>query len=327
MYASWAAVRPESRSPGSSSTSVVGVCVLESGGFEFEEDTQSLYVGPSVGTVLNHGAPYLRSSRLRFFGGSTNHWAGWCRPLDANDFEKRDWVADNGWPFPKSELDPYYGQAAELCQLQRRDESSELEGRPWFPRAKNSRVLVKRIRFSPPTCFGKAYRAELVQAENVHLFLHANVVDIVTNREGSAVAGLEVKSLKGKALRVEANVFVLAAGGIENARLLLFSDTVQRQGLGNDHDLVGKFFMEHPHLVAGSICITRGGEPVSAGGGGLPSMSHADHWDELMGNTGRSRSVFCTSARVQREHRLLNFSVEPQALVPANVMARLPAHY
>lgn len=52
---------------------------------------------------------------------------------------------------------------------------------------------------------------------------------------------------------VRAHNYVLAAGGIENPRLLLASRSVQPAGLGNDHDLVGRFFMEHPHARGGRV--------------------------------------------------------------------------
>lgn len=91
----------------------VKVCVLESGGLEFEEPVQNLYQGANV------GLPYfdLDVCRLRFLGGSTNHWAGRCRPLDELDFEARPWLPHSGWPFTKAELDPYYREAQKICQL------------------------------------------------------------------------------------------------------------------------------------------------------------------------------------------------------------------
>src|SRR5580693_7797965 len=58
------------------------VLLLESGGFEFEEATQALYAGENLGPTNEE----VDISRLRFFGGSTNHWAGWCRPLEPEDF-------------------------------------------------------------------------------------------------------------------------------------------------------------------------------------------------------------------------------------------------
>ena len=88
------------------------VCLLESGGFDFEESTQDLYRGNNAGFHVP-----LSVARLRYFGGSTNHWGSYCRPLDEIDFETRDWVPHSGWPFKKSELDPYYDRAQSICQL------------------------------------------------------------------------------------------------------------------------------------------------------------------------------------------------------------------
>ena len=80
------------------------VSVLESRGFEFEAETQSLCDGKNI------GLPYypLHATCLRFFGGATNHWAGVCRPFNDYDFETREWIPYCGWPFGASELRPFY---------------------------------------------------------------------------------------------------------------------------------------------------------------------------------------------------------------------------
>ena len=70
------------------------VLLLESGGVEFEPDTQSLYDGP----LLGHDSTALDSSRLRFLGGTTNHWAGACAPFDVVDFERTADRPYSGWP-------------------------------------------------------------------------------------------------------------------------------------------------------------------------------------------------------------------------------------
>ncbi len=68
------------------------VCLLEAGDIEFDARTQALYKGEIV------GHPYypLDAIRLRYFGGTTNHWAGACRPLDVRDFEVRPKIPDSG---------------------------------------------------------------------------------------------------------------------------------------------------------------------------------------------------------------------------------------
>lgn len=89
------------------------VSLLESGDLEFDAETQSLYDGDNV------GLPYfpLRGPRLRYFGGTTNHWGGYCRPFDALDFEKRAYVPYSGWPIERHELDIYYERAIEILGL------------------------------------------------------------------------------------------------------------------------------------------------------------------------------------------------------------------
>ena len=84
--------------------------LLESGGMVFDGKTQALYDG------RESGYPYLKldASRLRYLGGCTNHWGGWCRPLSAIDFEARDWMPHSGWPFARSEIAPYFKRAQSL---------------------------------------------------------------------------------------------------------------------------------------------------------------------------------------------------------------------
>ncbi|MBI1260789.1 MAG: GMC family oxidoreductase [Rhizobiales bacterium] len=225
----------------------IRVLLIESGGLEFDAETQGLYDGESV------GIPYpLDTSRLRYFGGSTNHWGGWCRPLDAIDFQKRDWVPHSGWPVTRAELDPFYDRAAALCQIPtpRFDDHAT-----WHEDGKNEilplpggDVLTRYFLYSPPTRFGVTYRQEIKNAANITTLLHANVTGIVANPEASAVSSLKIATLSGRHIIVKPGTTILATGGIENARLLLASNSVMKAGLGNGHDNVGRYFMEHPHV-------------------------------------------------------------------------------
>src|SRR5512132_3027299 len=89
------------------------VILLEGGGFDYEPKTQDLYRGE------NAGLPYypLHAARLHMFGGTTNHWAGFCSPFDPIDFEKRDWVPNSGWPIARADLDPFYARANTVLEL------------------------------------------------------------------------------------------------------------------------------------------------------------------------------------------------------------------
>jgi choline dehydrogenase-like flavoprotein len=97
------------------------------------------------------------------------------------------------------------------------------------------------------------YYDELVRARNVTLLLHASVVDLATDDDPGQVDMVEVRRDDGSRCFVRARVVVLATGGIENARLLLLSRRVHRSGLGNEHDLVGRFFAERLSARTGYI--------------------------------------------------------------------------
>ena len=233
----------------------VDACVLESGGFGPDDETRDLYRGENVGLPYT----FADGSRSRYFGGSSNCWGGWCRPLDPWDFDKRDWIAHSGWPFGLEELAPYYARTHELLKLGPQNFD------PAYWEREIGRHDVRRIplatgdmrdtvaQFSPPVRFGKAYRDELLRSSRVRVFLHANVLNIDADAQGTTISRVRVGTLSGRRLSVEAKIFVLATGGIENARLLLASNDVQAAGLGNAHDLVGRYFMDHPRMMSGKV--------------------------------------------------------------------------
>ncbi|MSO78150.1 MAG: GMC family oxidoreductase [Acidimicrobiia bacterium] len=228
------------------------VVLLESGGFKYAESTQDLY-GGSVS-----GIPYdLDATRLRFFGGSTNHWAGQCRPLDPSDFEARDWVPGSGWPFGRDTLEPYYERAQPMCNLGPFDYDApswinRLDGvQTLYPAGDTLDTAVFQI--AGGTNFATKYKKQIVKARNVQLITHANVVNVRT--DGGRVVGVDARTLEGNEFAVDATVVVLATGGIENARTLLSSRDVSPAGVGNDHDLVGRYFMDHTSVAVGQMVL------------------------------------------------------------------------
>jgi choline dehydrogenase-like flavoprotein len=285
------------------------VCLLESGGEAPDDATRELSRGENI------GRPYyaLDETRTRALGGSSNLWGGWCRPLDPIDFEPRAWVAHSGWPLRFADLERYYEQAAEVCQLERSDFAlSHWDGvlpavyRPPFVAGD---VHAAVWQGSPPTKFGVAYRAELKQAANVQVLLHANVVECAVAPSGERVTAAQVACIDGPRFEVRAKAFVLTAGAIETARLLLASTGANPAGLGNDRDLVGRFFMEHPHVVSGRVRIqprSRSHRPL------IPAVDRgvrgARSRVALQRPSGNLKCAYTLSAEAQRTHQLLNFS-------------------
>ncbi len=229
----------------------VEVCVVESGGRDFDAATQDLAAGP------DRGDPYyaLVDARLRFLGGTTNIWGGRCARLEAIDLETRPWVPLSGWPLTLDELEPWYAQAASDFALpESAAAASGWEDDNAARHGLESDFVTRCWHFdNERERFNAARMGDLFGAGDVRIVLHANVTRIGVAAEANRVEALELASLEGRRARLVARHYVLAAGGIENARLLLASDDVEAAGVGNHHDQVGRCFMEHPHARAGRL--------------------------------------------------------------------------
>ena len=223
------------------------VLLLESGPYDFDEAANDLNAGQSV------GRPYSRLDvcRQRFLGGTTNHWGGWCLPHEPIDFER-------GWPFGRTELDPFYRRAHDILQLGPFDYRLSSWGvdRGDVPVPfRGPHFVAKMLQNSPPTRFREQYGPELKRASRVTVCLDATVTRIVTGPGDARVESLQVAAPGGKRLTVKAGAYVLAAGGIENARLLLLSGEPGGPGLGNGSGLVGRNFMVHLNTPGGLIAL------------------------------------------------------------------------
>jgi choline dehydrogenase-like flavoprotein len=232
--------------------SKIKVMLLESGGLEFDSQTQSLYRGKNIGKKYYT----LDTSRIRFFGGTSNHWGGNCRELEEIDFKKRDWIEHSGWPITKNELGTYYKRAKHYCQLNPHKgfQANDWESSELVTPTTSSDAKINITQFAPSTfgnekfialSFGDAYLAQIKNSPYITLVLHANVTKIVKPDTKNTIDHVNIKRFDGTSIKIKAQHFTLAAGGIENARLLLVSKHQDDNGLGNQHDLVGRYFMEH----------------------------------------------------------------------------------
>jgi len=231
--------------------SKLNIVLLESGGLNFDPNIQNMYAGTETGVRYTA----LDAGRLRFLGGSTNHWGGWCRPMDAIDFEARDWMPHSGWPITRKALEPYYPRAQELVEagtwMYDKSDATMAALAPLVPLAAGG-IYTSWFQFSKtrdsvlPTYFGHRYQQELRAARNVTPYTNANITAIRLAADGKRVDRLDVATLNDKRFTVKPRQVVLACGGMENARLLLVSNDVMTMGVGNQNDLVGRFFADNP---------------------------------------------------------------------------------
>jgi len=229
------------------------IMLLEGGGLTPSQKSQSLYTGENIGT------PYeIESTRSRFFGGSTNCWFAYNAPIEDHYFEKRDWVPNSGWPIGARDLARYYGQVCDILGID--PEGFDIctrERQLPDPQARaghlDSSIAYTTIaqRATERSRFGRCFRSELERSDRIRVLLRATVSMIEVADGGREVTRVKVLSESDRGFWVQAKLFILAAGGIENPRLLLLSNTVHANGIGNQHDVVGRFFMEHPVAESG----------------------------------------------------------------------------
>ena len=232
------------------------VALFEGGRRRLTRTSQDRYTGPlSVDEGMEY--PPLDAWRLRYLGGTTNHWGGWCRPLDPHVFEPRPGTIDEGWPFDRSSLDAAYSRAQQICQLGREEwDVSTLctDAGLAIPVTSTDTLAPFAWRISPPTRFGEEYGDDLATSD-VTVVLGANCVGL--DIEDDRVTGVRLATDDGRPYSVSARQVVLACGGIENVRQLLLAVRAGHRRLAESGTL-GAGFMELPHVPVGQVLCEAG---------------------------------------------------------------------
>jgi choline dehydrogenase-like flavoprotein len=230
------------------------VLLLESGGES--HDARSQRLGDTAGEDPPH-APMALATR-RQLGGASNLWAGRCVPFDPIDFEPRAITGGARWPVAYDELRGYFGRACEwlVCGEPAFDASEipSLAGRslvPGWPGGELGATALER--WSLPTNFRRRHGALLRTTPRLTVMTHATCVEIVCGADGRSVEHLAVRAPDGRRLRVRADRYVLACGGLEGTRLLLASNGLHRHGIGNHAGHLGRWYMGHVEVSVADV--------------------------------------------------------------------------
>jgi len=198
----------------------------------------------------------LEENRIRMWGGTTTVWGGRCVPFDPIDFQERSWIPGSGWPINLHELKDYIAHANELSEAG----VADFDARSAFPDTQsellkgfdNDELVTWPLeRWSIPTDYSKRYRAELESAANVRVLLHAHAIHLQMDPGGTRLEHVRAACSPGRDFRIHAKNTVIACGALENARLLLASRDVLPTGIGNQNDLVGRYYQSHRFGVCG----------------------------------------------------------------------------
>jgi choline dehydrogenase-like flavoprotein len=235
------------------------ICLIESGGF----DKSSF--GDGLRHVVQTGLKLDDESQERRFGGTSETWSGLCAPLDPIDFARRSFSHHIGWPINNEDLRPYYERAvrygfpaAELFDRSRMvlHGSTPTPPPPW--ESCEEKLFLKP---SPIYRFGSELRQTISRANNVDLFINATVIQLTAvrgdQRGRARVQWVICRTPDGKELRIGAEIFVVATGAIETPRLLLNSRGSDGGPLGNEHDQVGRYLMNHPKGRSGTVRLSK----------------------------------------------------------------------
>lgn len=275
------------------------VILLEGGGFEYDAKLQELYEGKNI------GQKYLPLSAIRLhkFGGTTGLWGGFCSPFDDIDFVERKWVEHSGWPISLKDLVPFYNQAMDILDLHSTDYSLDYwqKREPSYENLPfNNHIIHEKIwQFSPPTRFGKKYKDDVVNSRNIELYTYANVTNIAAIESMKEIDKLEIKNHAGKKHFVKAKYYILACGAIQNARILLTSNKQNIKGLGNENDLVGRYFMEHVEVKSSEIWL---------------NSDYDMSLYLLRKGTTKARAELAISNEAQEKYKILNGTVSLRPL-------------
>ncbi|HEV3228971.1 MAG TPA: GMC family oxidoreductase [Solirubrobacteraceae bacterium] len=216
------------------------ILVLESGGERREARAQALNAIESVGAPLLNG-------RERRLGGTSTVWAGRCIPLDDIDYEARPWVPLSGWPLGRETVVPHLDRAGAYLGAGPYDGTGQVPQLPGAPpRPRFDPSLLRHVCWEDTAPVDTGRR--LLGDPNPHLrvLLNATVTHLNSDPETGQLESVEVVGAPDSRATVTAQAVVLCAGGVENARILLYSNRIRPAGLGNDQDLVGRYLIDHP---------------------------------------------------------------------------------
>lgn len=282
------------------------ILMVESGGRLIDPQAEALNEIEDIGTPLFNG-------RTRVLGGTSKIWNGRCMPFDEIDYEKRPWVTKSGWPFMAEKMAPYVNRASEHLGvgpyyegITRRPIPEGLRKRP----AVEPRLMLSAC-WEDPAIIDFGFLLTTRQNSNLQVLIRATVTHLNTDATGGRIQSVEVADANGRRLTIQTRAIVLCAGGIENARILLYSNRHHPSGLGNQHDTVGRYLMDHPRdfeLIARF------------------DVEYANKFRDLFGpyklDSSRGRHDFSygfkLSAALQRSERLLNTGAWPYEIRAEN---------
>jgi len=189
-------------------------------------------------------------NRLFLFGGTTNHWGGYCRPLDPEDFIARNISNGTSWPFKYDELKKFEKEAEKILQLNKSfNKLKKLNNE--IHSLKKFNIEEIDFDYSNTEVFSKKF---IYFRNKVDLKLNLIAYKLNIDEISNKVINLELIDTKNKhKIKLFAQKYVMATGGIETTRFLLNNNNVSKKNYFNKSKKLGIGFNDHPHCVVGDF--------------------------------------------------------------------------
>jgi choline dehydrogenase-like flavoprotein len=204
--------------------------IVEAGSEEYSDASQEFYKGEVIGDEITD----LSISRLRQFGGTSGHWGGWSKPRERYNYDL--------WPINVDELDSYIKRTCEILDIKNQFGKSSLNN------------FFNQIEFKTSQVnFADKYKNHIKKSNKISLILDTQLSHFVGTNNNTDHA---VCISKGKIKNIASKYFILACGGIENSRILLWSREQNKKFITNGLP-IGKYWMNHPYILSGSGAIEK----------------------------------------------------------------------
>ena len=283
------------------------ITLIESGDLKPNELAQSL------NQVTHVGVPFRKNfhNRVRQYGGACNIWPGRMMVYDRDDVVGRTWINESSWDIDYDDLNYYLNLTGEKFGIPNMD---YIKPEFWNNKFSHTEKLLFNNEYLKPTValwakniprFGSTsnFYKNLIKADNLIIYTNATATEIELNEPKTKVSKVKLLNYKKCNFEVRSKLFIMACGGLENARLLLLSNKQNINGIGNNFDNVGRYFMEHPKVVYGQI-----------------NFNEKINLDRLIGfpfEYGKCKIGIKISNKAQRKFGLLNSYLCLEPIVPS----------
>ena len=240
----------------------LSVVILEAGSFDPNSDISSF-----ISKLNIHKQNHLNYGFSKQIGGSTNLWAGRVAPLEEVDFQEKKLIPDSGWPVKLEEIIPFYNRVSDVMDLppyeyflKKRETPDNKHVKKIINAICSSALDIKKfIWSSPPFNTRKTILKDILedQYENIKLYHDCHVTQLIENKDRNEITTVEYIDQSGHKQNISPKHTVLAAGGVENVRILLNSRTISPNGIANKEDVVGRYFSTHPKADMGALLLNK----------------------------------------------------------------------